>query len=53
MKRRPLGGFAKLTRWPELRALAEKNETSSLPYDFCRDGDCVFLKLLFQSYKYQ
>ena len=38
-----LGRFAKLTRWPEPRALVEKNRTSPLPYDFCRCAvDCVF-----------
>ena len=31
-----LGRFANLTRWPEPRALVEKNGASPLPYDFCR-----------------
>ena len=43
VKRGPLGRFAKLTRWLEPRALVEKNQTSPLPYDFCRGAvDCVF-----------
>ena len=38
-----LAHFAKLTRWPEPRALVEKNRTSPLPYGFCRcEVDCVF-----------
>ena len=38
-----MGRFAKLTWWPEPRALEEKNRTSPLPYDFCRGAvDCAF-----------
>ena len=47
------GRFAKLTRWPEPRALVEKNRTSPLPYHFVAARWTVFLKLLFQSYEYQ
>ena len=38
-----LGCFTKLTRWPESRALVEKNRTSPLSCNFCRCAvDCVF-----------
>ena len=54
-----MGCFGRLNWWPETPALVEKIEhlqKSSAPYGFClREVDCVcmiFLKLLFQSYKY-
>ena len=48
-----LAHFAKLTRWPEPRALVEKNRTSRYPTVFVAARWTVYLKLLFQSYKYQ
>ena len=48
-----LSRFTKLTRWSEPGALVEKNRTSPLLYNFVAARRTVFLKLLFQSYKYQ
>ena len=51
MKREPLGRFANLTRWSDLRALVEKIEHLRYPTIFVEAQWTVFLKLLFQSYK--